>query len=394
MSTTIIITICSLLLLAYIFDISSPFTKIPSVILLLILGGVVKQAIILLHFDIPDLNPILPVLGNIGLILVVLEASLELEINRTKLKVIRKSFLISFIPMVILAFTIAYIFYYFGLASFKNALLNAIPFCVISSTIAISSTNGLQSQFKEFIIYESSLSDILGILLFNFITLNDTINLWSFGSFAFQILIITIISFVSVLGLSFLLSRIKHHITYTPIILLVVLIYMASKAYHLPGLIFILVFGIFLGNLNDIKHYKWFDKFHPEKLMTEVHKFKGITYEATFLVRSLFFLLFGFLMDIEGIINFKTLPWAVCIVFLIMIIRSLTLRISNLPSSPLLYIAPRGLITILLFLTITPEQSIKLVNNSLIIQTIILSVFAMMFGLMNNNKQIESDLNT
>jgi len=390
MSTTIIITICSLLLLAYIFDISSPFTKIPSVILLLILGGVVKQITILLHFNIPDLNPILPVLGNIGLILVVLEASLELEINRTKLRVIRKSFLISFIPMVILAFTIAYIFYYFGLASFKNALLNAIPFCVISSTIAISSTNGLQSQFKEFIIYESSLSDILGILFFNFIILNDNINLLSFGNFTLQILIITVVSFVSVLGLSFLLSRIKHHVTYSPIILLVVLIYMLSKILHLPGLIFILVFGLFLGNFNDIKHYKWFDKFHPEKLVIEVNKFKGITFEATFLIKSLFFLLFGFLMDIKEIINLITLPWAGVIVFLIIIIRFITLRISNLPSSPLLFIAPRGLITILLFLAIEPEHSTKLVNNSLIIQTIILSVIAMMIGLLLNKENKEN----
>ena len=68
MTTTIIITICLLLLLAYIFDISSALTKIPSVILLLLLGWLVKQTVELFNIHIPDLNPLLPILGTIGLI--------------------------------------------------------------------------------------------------------------------------------------------------------------------------------------------------------------------------------------------------------------------------------------------------------------------------------------
>jgi hypothetical protein len=47
-----------------------------------------------------------------------------------------------------------------------------------------------------------------------------------------------------------------------------------------------------------------------------------------------------------------------------------------------LFIAPRGLINILLFLTIAPEQNILLVNKSLIIQVIVFSALIMMFGLM------------
>jgi len=43
MTSAILITICLLLLLAYVFDISSPLTKIPSVILLMLLGWVVKR---------------------------------------------------------------------------------------------------------------------------------------------------------------------------------------------------------------------------------------------------------------------------------------------------------------------------------------------------------------
>jgi len=79
MTLTIIIIFCSLLLFAYLFDITSSKTKIPSVILLLLLGWMVKQLTMLFEFDIPDLTSVLPVFGTIGLILIVLEGSLELS---------------------------------------------------------------------------------------------------------------------------------------------------------------------------------------------------------------------------------------------------------------------------------------------------------------------------
>lgn len=386
MTTTIIITICVLLLLAYVFDISSALTKIPSVILLLLLGWVVKQTVDLFSIHIPDLNPLLPIFGTIGLILIVLEGSLELELNKSKLSVIKKSSLNALIPMLALAFLFAFAFQYFGQGSYKIALVNAIPFCVISSAIAIPSVRNLSAFNKEFIVYESSLSDIFGVLFFNFIALNLIINAQSFGNFALQLLLIIVISFFAVLGLSFLLSRIKHHITFTPIILIVILIYAISKVYHLPGLIFILVFGLFLGNLDELKRFNWIEKLRPEKLDKEVKKFKEITTEATFLIRALFFLLFGFLMDAKEILNPETIPWAAGIILSIILVRWIALKFSRLPSSPLLFVAPRGLITILLFLAIMPEQSISIVNKSLIIQTIILSVLVMMLGLMTAKK--------
>ncbi len=386
MTTTIIITICVLLLLAYVFDISSALTKIPSVILLLLLGWIVKQTVELFNIHIPDLNPLLPILGTIGLILIVLEGSLELELNKSKLSVIKKSSLNALIPMLVLAFLFAFAFQYFTQVSYKIALANAIPFCVISSAIAIPSVRNLSAFNKEFIIYESSLSDIFGVLFFNFIVLNPIINAQAFGNFALELLLIIVISFIAVLGLSFLLSRIKHHITFTPIILIVILIYAVSKVYHLPGLIFILVFGLFLGNLDELKRFNWIEKLRPEKLDKEVKKFKEITTEATFLIRALFFLLFGFLMEAKEILNPETIPWAAGIVLSIIIVRWIALKFSKLPSSPLLFVAPRGLITILLFLAILPEQSISIVNKSLIIQAIILSVLAMMLGLMTAKK--------
>lgn len=387
MTVTIIIIFCVLLLIAYAFDLTSSRTKIPSVILLLLLGWSVRQLSEWFGVRLPDFSPVLPVLGTIGLILIVLEGSLELELNKSKLGLIRKSFLGALIPMFGLGFLFAFAFNYFGNFGLKDSLTNAIPFCVISSAIAIPSVKNLSKQNKEFVIYESSLSDILGVLIFNFLTLNETIDSHSFGNFGLQLLLITAISIIATIGLSFLLSKIEHHIKFIPIILLVVLIYAISKIYHLPGLIFILIFGLSIGNLYELKRFKWLEKFNPEVLNKEVLKFKDLTIEAAFMIRALFFLLFGYLIETSDVLNADTFIWALAIVGLIFLFRAIQLKVSKLPLQPLLFVAPRGLITILLFLSIEPSRTISIVNISLILQVILLTAFLMMIGLMRNKPQ-------
>lgn len=100
-----------------------------------------------------------------------------------------------------------------------------------------------------------------------------------------------------------MLSKIDHHIKFVPIVLLVLLIYAIAKLYHLPALIFILIFGLFLGNLDELKRFKWINKLKPDELNVEVHKFKELITEGTFLIRTVFFLLFGYLIETAEIIN-------------------------------------------------------------------------------------------
>ena len=386
MTTAIIITFCVLLLISYFFDLSSSKTKIPSVILLLALGWLVRQSTHFLDFDIPDLSPFLPILGSIGLILIVLEGALELELNKSKIGLIKKSFFGALLPILALSFLFAYLFSYFGQYLFRDCLVNAIPLAIISSAIAIPSVKNLSSSQKEFVIYESSLSDILGVIFFNFVIFNRVIGLESFGNFGLQLLIIIVVSFLATILLSFLLSKIETKIKFVPIILLVILIYEISKIYHLPALIFILMFGLFIGNIDELKRFKWIQKFRPDILNKEVGKFKELTIEATFLISSLFFLLFGYLIDTADILDTSTLKWSVSIVAIILVFRLIQLKISKLKLIPLLFVSPRGLITILLFLSISEFDRISFVNKSLIIQVIIISALLMMFGLMITKK--------
>lgn len=381
MTAAIIITICVLLIIAYLFDLSSHVTRIPPVILLLCLGWGFRQILGLFEMTLPSLQPLLPALGTIGLILIVLDGSLELEFDRSKIPMIRRAFFVSLVPLVALGLSIAGLFNYFYDYPFRLALLNAIPFVVISSAIAIPSVKFQQTYTKEFVIYESSLSDILGILFFNFLAVNSTINLGSFAYFGLDLVLMSAISFVAIIGLALLLQRIDHHIKFAPIVILLILIYEIAKIYDLPALLFILLFGLFLGNLDALKRFKWINKLKPDELDREVHKFKDIIIEGTFIIRSVFFILFGFLLQTSEILNTDTLWWSLAIVSLIFIFRAIMLKIAKVPFMPILFIAPRGLITILLFFSIVPEKMIPLVNKSLIVQVIVITALIMMLGL-------------
>jgi len=382
MSTLIILTICSLLLIAYLFDLSASKTKIPSVILLLLLGWGVKQATMLAGISLPDLTPILPGLGTIGLVLIVLEGSLELELKKSKIAIVRKSFIGAFLSMLALAFAIAVILFKFKGYPLEQSLINAIPFSVISSAIAIPSVRSSEESIREAVVYESSLSDILGVLFFNFMTINTVIDLNAFGNFGLQILVMFVISLITTVALSLFLSKVDHHIRFIPIILVILLVYETTHELKLPSLIFIMIFGLFLGNLDKLSQYKWTRHFRPDVLDKEINKFREFVSEISFLVRALFFMLFGYLIKSSDLLDLHSLIWAIIIVSLIFLVRAIQLKISSQPLRPLLFIAPRGLITILLVLSIPAAQQISLINYPLMIQVVVITSLIMMAGLM------------
>lgn len=387
MSNAIIISLCLLLLISYMFDVSSPKTKIPSVILLLIVGWAVRQAADFFGISIPNLSPILPIIGTIGLILIVFEGALDLELNRSKKKLIISSISMSLIPMLVLSIGIGLVFDAIFGVEFRQGLLNAVPFAVISSAIAISSAKNLLPKDREFVIYESTFSDIFAVVLFNFIIRNEVIDSNSFVVFGWQLILILVITVIATLGLSLLMSKIRHRVKFVPIILLIILIYAIAKEYHLPALIFIFILGLFIGNLDKFKRFRFVDKLQPEIMVKEVVKLNDITTEITFSIRSLFFILFGYLINTHELLNAKTFIIATGILVGIIVLRIIGLKIARQNLNPLLYVAPRGLITILLFITIPDTERISMVNNSLVIQVIVLTALFMMVGLMISKRQ-------
>ena len=380
MTGTIIITFCILLLIAYLFDLTSSRTRIPSVILLLALGWFMKELATLIKIEIPDISFSLPLLGTVGLILIVLDGSLDLELDRSKKRIITKHIFGSAFSIISLSLLLGFLFLKLGAPDFRIAILNALPISIISSAIAIPSTKMMCRKNREFVVYDTSISDVIGVVLFSYFLMNYNFTAGSVFYFVFQILLMIVISIAASAGLSYLLGKLKHQIKFIPIILLVILIYSIAEVYHLPALIFILLFGLTIGNMDKIVELPLIKKITFLSIEKEVTRFKEITTEATFLIRSLFFLVFGFMIETNEILQQDSLQLALIIVAISLFVRALQLKITGHKLFPLLFIAPRGLITILLFMSITAGEHISFINRNLILQIIVISTLIMILG--------------
>lgn len=388
MTNYIILALCLLVLLAYLFDFTSKYTRIPGVILLIGLGIIIQVLVSATGFKIPDLEPLLPVIGTLGLILIVMEASLDLKISKKKFGLIVKSASAAFVPFVFFVAIMAFILSEvlgFGLA---ESLLNSIPFGIISSAVAISSANNLNNYQKEFVIYESSLSDIIGIIVFDFILIYGNSIGHGLITFTFKGMLTIPLAVLIASGLALLLHKITYHINYIIILTSVVLVYVLAKLIHLPALLLVLAFGMVLANYNlaensIITRFVNFNKFRDD-----LNSFKKIVTELTFVVRSFFFVMFGYYSKINDLFDLQNVVIALAIIAGIYILRIIFLiRFIKIPVFPYLFFSPRGLITILLFLSIPAASRVSLINEGVITLVILITILLMMLGNIFSNKE-------
>ncbi|WP_449435960.1 sodium:proton antiporter [Pedobacter steynii] len=254
---TTLIILSGLVIFSYLFDLVASKTKLPSVLLLLLLGIGLRVLVDNLKLETFDFLKILPALGTVGLIMIVFEGSLELKYDRDKNKIIKGAFLSALVILIASVSVITFIIYEITGKDLYTCFTNAIPFSVISSAIAIPSAAALSKKGKEFIIYESSFSDILGIILFNFAISNPHISTSSFTGLGLSTILILILSAISCIVLLYIMGKISHHIKFFLIISILIMVYAIGQSYHLSALILILSFGLFLNNADTIK-YVWF----------------------------------------------------------------------------------------------------------------------------------------
>jgi len=119
----LLIAICSLVVLSYIFSILSRYIRIPSVLLLLFAGIGLRYLADRFAVDIVFPAMFVEALGVVGLIMIVLEAGLDLKLGRSKLKLIRNSFFSALVILIISAVLITAILHYWLDEPTKNPFL-------------------------------------------------------------------------------------------------------------------------------------------------------------------------------------------------------------------------------------------------------------------------------
>ena len=390
-----------IVIFSYLFDTIARKTKFPAVILLMFTGILIRTVTAASGYnDFEFLENLIPVLGTIGLILIVLEGAFELEISFEKLPLILKGFLAAFFILIANIWLLQWLFGFLFQMETSEAVLYAIPLSIISSAVAIPSASSLLNQEREFVIYESTFSDILGIMIFNyalrqFDSQEPLVGAAPLINLGFQIIGVIIISVLITYMLFRLLQKIDHQVKFFLILALLILVYALGKLFHLPALVTIFIFGIFLGNVKSLLPRFLRNYLDLEKTEKGLHEFHVLTAESTFIVRTFFFLFFGFSIQLINFNSLSPLIYGLIIFITMLLFRYLYFTVTTLKikPSPIVYMSPRGLISILLFIQLKEVSYINTIqvpiDERVLLIVILSSMLIMLLGTMKKQKKEE-----
>ncbi len=392
----IIIALCVMVGLSYFYDKLSHKFKIPSVLFLIGTGIAVNYFFMdNTQFYEDTIFRILELLGIIGLIMIVLEAAVDLELNREKMPIIGLSSFMALAVLLITSVIIALPIMYFLKEPFFTSLVYAIPMSVISSAVVIPSIKNLSHRKQEFLIYESTFSDIIGIMFFNFIVLNEVPGMISLQG-VWMIIITVAVSFVLSYLLVFFFSKIKSKVKLFMMMAMLALLYSVAKKLHLSSLLIILIFGIFLnnpkifffGNLSQLISFKAVENVTKD--------FRIIINESAFVVRTFFFVTFGMSIKLKSLMDPNVFGIGLIIILILYTIRYIHYKIFiKKDCFPEIFLAPRGLITILLFYSIPAAYQMKQFSEGILFFVILSTNLIMMIALLRtkNRKEIRAEYN-
>lgn len=384
----LLIIICSLVVISYLFSIASRYIRVPSVLLLLFAGIAFRQVADSYNVAIEFPSMLIESLGVVGLIMIVLEAGLDLKLGKDKVKLIRDSFLSA---IVILAFSTALvtgILFYWLNEPIEKCFAYAIPLSIMSSSIVIPSIHHLSERKKEFLVYEASFSDIMGILIFNYFTLGESFSFRSAALFGGNIILSIILSLILSFILFLILARTRLNIKFFLIFSLLILIYAGGKLFHLPSLLIILVFGLMINNWEKMR-VRRLQKIFPDSQVEPLrHLLHSITAETSFLIRTFFFFLFGFSISLNFLAENNIVMVGSLIVIALFVVRFLYFRFFlHTNVFPETFFIPRGLITIVLFYKIPESLKLSSFNDGILFFIILSTSVIMTIGMIFYKKK-------
>jgi NhaP-type Na+/H+ or K+/H+ antiporter len=117
---------------------------------------------------------------------------------------------------------------------------------------------------------------------------------------------------------------------------------------------------------------------------------KVVTAETAFVVRTFFFIIFGWSVYLGSLLSFKVIGIGLLILAIIYLVRVVVLFLFNGKDIiPQLFLAPRGLITILLFFAIPEELSAGKEFQGVLLFVILASCLIMTRSLISYKKNLE-----
>lgn len=378
-----LIVFCLILIGSFFFNYLQKKLHISAVILLLLSGVILQLALPMLSIS----DAYLKIFGTLGLLIIVLEAVVDLEVHGHNYKMFLMALCVSIVIVVLTSALIAWGFMLAYNLSLHAAVIYAIPLSIVSSAIVIPSLSNLEGVTKEFLILESIFSDIIGVLLFNFLISSNEIDLVNISKFSMNFTFMLIISLITTIVLGIALSRDKIKNLHILILAVLILTYSIAKWFHLSALLLILIFGVFLRNLPMILNTRFGMRclgnyLNHVTIHKNLHSMRDLIEDLGFIVRSIFFVLLGYSIKLSSLISLKVILLGFMVVVITYAIRWAILHRSFTSNVVLATtMAPRGLITVLLFFQIPNELQSQLFDEGITFFVVIASTLIMSGGL-------------
>lgn len=377
----VISALSALVLISYIFNLIAAKTRIPTVLMLLAVGIGLREVLTATDRYIEVPLDFIQLFGVLGLILILLDAGLDLNFARKKLPLIRQATTTALFVLTASVVLIAIIIRFTFDTGWHTAFVFAAPLAVISSTIVAASIDYLEEDKREFLTYESALSDIFGILLFNLLIAGQG---FSFGIVALNvgsILLAIGLSVVVTFGLIFLLTRVQVNIKAFLIHPTLILVYALGHMWNIPTLLTVLIFGLIVNNWRQLRVPRIHRIFGVKEVEVATETIRTVTIETAFLVRTIFFTLFGYMIDIRVLSDTRTLTVGGAITVAIFAVRWVYLQVFMRERIlPELFFAPRGLVTIVLFYSIPASFVTEGLDDGVVLVVVLLTTVVMTIG--------------
>lgn len=347
-----------LLVLAFLANRLFRITRVPDVVVLMLLGVLLGPVLGLIQGT--QFRTVTSGVGTLAIVLVLFEAGLELDLRDT-IRQFPGSLLLAFVAFVASGAAITLLVRHFLALPIASALLVGAVLGCTSSTIVLPVLQQVEARepVRIALSLESALGDVFAVLAVGVLLDLNSSTGPIFHNVArallVQIVVATLLGLLDGLVWSRLLpmlseQRFWHALTLANVLLL----YAAAEALHAGGLIAVLSFGLTLANFPGIiAHLD--ESFVPDEGSGEHHRHVLMFHsELGFLVRTFFFVMLGAVAELGGLR--RNLQLSLLAVVALFVARFIAVHLSrwairNLQRSErelLLWMMPRGLITAVL----------------------------------------------
>jgi cell volume regulation protein A len=393
-----------LLVLAFVANRLFRWTRIPDVVVLMATGVLIGPV---LGWARPDqFKDVTHAFGTLALILILFEGGLDLKIRET----------ISHFPGGLLFGVLVYALTTFSAGWIASASLHisrqdgllagAVIGCT-SSTIVLPVLQQWKAEkaVKIILLLESTLGDILGVLTVGFLlgthrAGGSVVGDFLTGFFS-QVAISLGVSFLIGLAWSRLLPNLSEQqfwqvLTFS----MVLLLYAGTESLGGSGLLAVLGFGLTLSNVSGGRRSVVPSLFQISQGGAGAHEqILNFHAELSFLVRTFFFVLIGVVVELSGLRPIW--PLLIAVTGAIFLARWVSIQLSrwtwrglgNADREKILWMLPRGLITIVLAIEVIEVRGMSMAFLApMSFAVVLLTNLILVFGSIRTSKMVPAEL--